>query len=204
MNKSCWVGAQGEAPEKSQQHDTFRKTPWAPQEARFYGQDSRQPLKKHCGPVPNSDAKAGSEGRWGKQSKNLVAGLEIILNFSIQSTLESMLLYHFFVTFNFLFSQINLQFTKYMEIQMRHRSWLTLNFRFGGFTQLDMGHVLLPSILITPFTTLNPSLHLTWLKFVLLLSLGASHYVSTIETESGRNKDVVLAGSGCRTCLYSQ
>lgn len=55
---------------------------------------------------------------------------------------------------------------------------------------------------VTPFhSTLNPSLHLTWLKIVLLLSLGASHYVSTIEKESGKNKGVVLAGNGSRTCL---
>lgn len=58
-----------------------------------------------------------------------------------------------------------------------------------------------PSILITPFTTLNPSLHLTWLKIVPLLSLVASHYVSTLEKEFGKNKDVVLAGNSSRTCL---
>lgn len=32
--QSCWVGAQGEAPVKSQQHDTF-KTPWAPRKPGF-------------------------------------------------------------------------------------------------------------------------------------------------------------------------
>lgn len=50
--------------------------------------------------VPTGDAKAAPGGRR-KQSKNWVAGLETILNSSIQSTLESALcfFYHFLVTF---------------------------------------------------------------------------------------------------------
>lgn len=46
-------------------------------------------------------------------------------------------------------------------------------------------HYLLEFILSTPFTTLNPSLHLIWLKIMPFPSPMAGCYVSTIRYESG-------------------
>lgn len=96
--QSCWAGAQGGAPGKSQHRDAFGKAPWP----RKPGSMVRIAVASETAlrPVPTGDAKAGPGGRR-KQSKNLVAGPETILNSSIQSTLESALcfFYHFLVTF---------------------------------------------------------------------------------------------------------